>query len=734
MRIAINHLADKENEFNKVERILQKLESDFQLLVEAEKSMVGFSSGAKEIMVAVKNGRLTGDFSLIMDQLQVEEEYETAIASALGATVEAILARSEDDLSKALRFIQAENSPRTRFVWGNNGKNTSADLPNLNGNMERAVDKIVPPLSRENPIYGLLSRIVIVENAEQAIQIRSKVPTGFQVVTMNGEVFSSGNIVTAGKESRVRTISRKREKSTLRIEINKTEKLLSEVNNTLEKIRDVKISLEEETATIEENIKRLQDESNNLSLAVHKLEIEQAQRENRILEDSKRFENNNSEIHKSEQEILDLKQKKSDCESELIKINSEIEKLYLELGTLPIEDQRSAVTNLASAIAVEEKVSENNHAIIEEKENRLRDVETSIKEYSDRVKAIRAEISELSTEFENRKSSSKNIAEKIEDLNGRTQPLEKEVEGSISNQTEFLERVDASRRDYAIAERHKMQSQMKVDRLRERLDDLQTKIGEDFGIIVEGKQEDSFGPKPLPIEGVVSSLPEIELLPENLADQISQKKSLLRRIGPVNPTAQEEYLEVSERFNFLTEQLEDLNKAETDLRKIIKELDVLMEREFLKTFHKVETEFELIFTQLFNGGTAKLIIEEAETILDAGIEIEATLPGRRRQELALLSGGERSLTAVALIFALLKISPTPFCIMDEVDAMLDESNVMRFGELLQELSDTTQFIIITHNRNTVQLADVIYGVTMGTDSVSQLISLKLDELTDEMVH
>jgi len=159
-----------------------------------------------------------------------------------------------------------------------------------------------------------------------------------------------------------------------------------------------------------------------------------------------------------------------------------------------------------------------------------------------------------------------------------------------------------------------------------------------------------------------------------------------------------------------------------------------MKREFMKTFRKVAVEFENIFAQLFNGGKAKLVIEDENEVLDSGIDIEATLPGRRKQELALLSGGERSLTAVALIFALLKISPTPFCILDEIDAMLDESNVVRVGEMLKELSDTTQFIIITHNRNTVQLADIIYGVTMGKDSVSQVISLKLDELTDEMVH
>ena len=162
-------------------------------------------------------------------------------------------------------------------------------------------------------------------------------------------------------------------------------------------------------------------------------------------------------------------------------------------------------------------------------------------------------------------------------------------------------------------------------------------------------------------------------------------------------------------------------------------MDDLMQKKFIHTFSKVNEEFKDIFGQLFTGGSARLMIADENNALDGGIEIEATLPGKRRQELALLSGGERSLTAVALIFALLRISPTPFCILDEVDAMLDESNVVKFGEMLRDLSDSTQFIVITHNRNTVQLADILYGVTMGKDSVSQVISLKMDELTEEMV-
>jgi chromosome segregation protein len=238
---------------------------------------------------------------------------------------------------------------------------------------------------------------------------------------------------------------------------------------------------------------------------------------------------------------------------------------------------------------------------------------------------------------------------------------------------------------------------------------------------------------PLPLEGMVEELPVVAEISADLEAQLIRQRTQVRRMGPINPEAKQEYERESERYVFLQSQVEDLRKAEEDLRKVIAELDELTRQEFAKTFDAVDKQFRAMFTRLFGGGSARLSLTDPENLVETGIEIETRLPGRREQSLALLSGGERSLTAVALVFALLKVSPTPLCVMDEVDAMLDEANVGRFRDLLVELSRDTQFIIITHNRNTVQAADVIYGVTMGRDSASQVISLRLDQVTDEML-
>jgi len=303
------------------------------------------------------------------------------------------------------------------------------------------------------------------------------------------------------------------------------------------------------------------------------------------------------------------------------------------------------------------------------------------------------------------------------------------LESDYSSSQDFYTQAQQSE---ANQERSSTQAQLELARTRESLDSLRRKIEEDFGLVILEYSEDITGPTPLPLEGV-GELKVLSEIPSGLEESINRQRALLRRMGSINPDAQKEFYEVKERYEFLSSQLEDLKKADVDLRQIITELDDLMRKQFRTTFNAVAIEFKQLFTRLFGGGSARLILTDDENPTETGIDIEAKLPGRREQGLSLLSGGERALTAVALIFSLLKVSPTPFCVMDEVDAMLDEANVGRFTELLKELSQDTQFIVITHNRNTVQVADVIYGVTMGRDSASQVISLRLDEVSEDMV-
>jgi len=258
---------------------------------------------------------------------------------------------------------------------------------------------------------------------------------------------------------------------------------------------------------------------------------------------------------------------------------------------------------------------------------------------------------------------------------------------------------------------------------------LAERIEEDLGLVELEIAESVTAQSPLPLTPLVSRLPIVEELPEGLEEEIHLLKARLNRLGSVNPNAAEEYEEVKERHTFLLEQSADLEKASSHLRQVVEELDEVMETTFKEIFEAVAEQFSKTFTRLFNGGQAELVLTEPDDLLNAGVEIMAQPPGKRSQRLALLSGGERALTAVALLFSLLHVSPTPFCVLDEVDAMLDEANVGRFRSVLQDLSETTQFIVITHNRVTIEAADTIYGISMGADAVSQAVSLKLEELS-----
>jgi chromosome segregation protein len=380
-------------------------------------------------------------------------------------------------------------------------------------------------------------------------------------------------------------------------------------------------------------------------------------------------------------------------------------------------------------MAVAERALQDSEALFEERKLALEDLENSIRALKSRIQELFTSSETVKKEMAELKLSEIEIKEEIKPLRAEIEPAELELETLEREQFAFRESEDTIIRALRDAEHRFTQASIDLARQKEALESLRHRIEGDFGLVHFDYVEKVSGPNPLPLEGMVENLPKNQMIPPEAENSLKRLRAQLRRIGPINPEAQSEYQEVKQRYEFLTNQVSDLQKAESDVRQVIHELDELMKQEFCKTFEDVAAEFSDTFTRLFGGGTARLILSDPEDITNTGIEIDARLPGRRTHGLSLLSGGERSLTAVALIFALLKVSPTPFCLLDEVDAMLDETNTRRFRELLQEMSTNTQFVIVTHNRNTVEAAQIIYGVTMGSDSSSKVLSLKLDEIS-----
>ncbi|HXQ39235.1 MAG TPA: hypothetical protein VN843_34870, partial [Anaerolineales bacterium] len=445
------------------------------------------------------------------------------------------------------------------------------------------------------------------------------------------------------------------------------------------------------------------------------------------------YEQLKSEIDEAVAVRQNLIQSQTELESQSAESINRVHLLSEQLGGMDLMEAQEQASYWGTRVAVVEKATEDALARKEERTKDFAKFDTRNFELIARLQEAETSLNDLDTEKLSLREREMTLHTQIEEFRVKIDPAEKDLESAEQEEARLQEAEANAQRALATAERLAGQQQLEQLRKQEGLDNLRQRITDDFGLVMFDYAADISGPVPLPFEGMVEELPVVTEVSPELESQLAQNRMQLRRMGPINPEAKQEFDTESERYSFMRTQVDDLRKAEEDIRQVVAELDELTRREFSKTFDAVDKQFRAMFTRLFGGGSARLSLTDPDNLVETGIEIEARLPGRREQGLALLSGGERSLTAVALVFALLKVSPTPVCVMDEVDAMLDEANVGRFRDLLQELSKETQFIIITHNRNTVQAANIIYGITMGRDSASQVISLQLDQVTDEML-
>ena len=389
----------------------------------------------------------------------------------------------------------------------------------------------------------------------------------------------------------------------------------------------------------------------------------------------------------------------------------------------PCDNTEDGVAEWKTAEAVARQDCENQGTVWRNVKASLIRLDEQLSARKEKEERLAAESRDLVVQIEDLRLGSQEMMHQVQTVAQLIEPTEAALAALEGEQVEIEEteaRLRPLLREYESLQDH---AELEVERRKDELTSLLHQIENDLGPSATLRT----GLAEMETDDYIPLLSPSEELSPGLEEQIGRLRAQIKDIGPVNPNALKEYKEVLERYNFLTAQAGDLEEAAADLRQVIGELDELMERDFRETFEAVHKEFKEYFVSLFGGGAAELILTEPDDLMETGVDIVARPPGRREQSLALLSGGERALTAVALIFAILKTSPPPFCFLDEVDATLDETNVGRFREALQELSERTQFIVITHNRGTVEAADTIYGISLGEDSVSRVISLKLSE-------
>ena len=709
-----------------------RLKAQLDVLEQAEQSLAGYAEGARFLLDAARQARLRGARGALSTSLDVPADLEVAIAAALGDTLDAILLDSTE-IEEALQLLESDGAGRAVLLPLDNHSRQPIDPPDGEDSLGVASELIHAPDELRTAVRLLLGQTLIVRDRAAARRLLEDLPAQARIVTLRGEVFRGDGLIIAGKSAGGSALSRPRQKremsesiSTLSAQIDSVNR---EVNTLSSQIADAHHAVTQADETVREARLKLDAALGRERQA--ELESESSRRQ--LEWQSGQYSQLNAEAEEAASVRQNLVQAQSDFESQTARTHETVRVLSEQLKAMDLAEAQNQASYWSTRMAVAERALADANARKEERGKEVGRFDTRRSELSTRLNAAESSLSGLDTERTSLRERETQLHSQIEELRVVIDPAEKDLETAEQEETRLQESESNAQRALATAER--LLGQVQLDQLRkqEALDNLRQKISDDFGLVMFDYAEEVSGPVPLPFEGMVEELPVVTEVSPDLESQLAQHRTRLRRMGAINPEAKQEFDSESERYTFMRTQVDDLQKAEQDLKHVIAELDELTRREFAKTFDAVDKQFRAMFTRLFGGGSARLSLTDPDNLVETGIEIEARLPGRREQGLALLSGGERSLTAVALVFALLKVSPTPVCVMDEVDAMLDEANVGRFRDLLQELSRDTQFIIITHNRNTVQAADVIYGITMGRDSASQVISLRLDQVTEEML-
>jgi chromosome segregation protein len=712
-----------------------RLKAQLEVLEQAENSLSGLNSGAKVLIQAARSGKLNGKYEAISSKIIVPAKYEAAIAAVLGEFLDGIFLDKSTDPEKALDFLASQESAARAVLYPSDwaGEEKQVKLAKSDGVIGVAAE-LVECQEDLRPILNLLlGQVILVEDRQAARRVLKELPRHGKSVTLSGEVFYGNGAVVAGKENRGSIVARPRQKAEFAEQLDKSAHKISGLRRKIEDADIEMDGLEEEerglatrARDMEENLRRLVKEYQQKSLLFEQARQRQEYQTHQLQDKKKAVEATEIEIKRTQEEI-------KETDLALTAAREKVTAASRELGGMLLDELQQEVNHWNTTCAVAERALNDSKRRLDETRQLLSTSTQQKTQIEVRIEGLQKTLLELEDEKNSLRVQEGHLNEQIEEAQKKIEPAEAELDRMESDFSERQNLQMTAQASVSSAERQSAQAKIEYTRCKESQENLRRRIEEDFGLVAFEYTGENAGPNPLPLEGLVEQLPVITEISVEMEENINRQRAQLRRMGAINPEAHAEYVAVKERFDFLTGQIADLRSADEDLCQVISELDELMEKEFKRTFESVADEFKRMFTRLFGGGSAKLLLTDENKFTETGIDIEAKLPGRREQGLSLLSGGERSLTAVALIFSLLKVSPTPFCVLDEVDAMLDETNVGRFRDLMNELSPNTQFIVITHNRNTVQAADVIYGITMGRDSASQMISLKLDEISDDMV-
>ena len=710
-------ISEKTNNIRDFQASYHREASRLESLKNMTERYEGYGNSIRRVME--KKEQNPGILGVVADIIKAPKEYEVAIETALGGSIQNIVTADEDVAKKMIAYLKQNKFGRATFLpltsMNGNGNKISKEALSENGVIGLASTLVQVEVQYRGLAEKLLGRTIVVKNIDHGIALSRKYKQSLRIVTLEGELMNPGGAMTGGAfKNASNLLSRRREMEDLEKKVAQLKVDIGALEGEIEKDKTERTGL---YATLEEVKVQLQDAfvvQNTAKMTLNQVEAQIASSK----EDAKQIHAENAEL---ENQISDIKENHESIQVEL----EFSEKMEKELTTSADAHQK-ALDEAREEEGKQLQETEKMHlayASLEQKYQFMQENEARILE---EIQKFNEELAQLDV---NKDGATEEIRQKESQI--------EDIQQTITNSGDLFTEIEAEIQKYT-AEKEKLNKQHKAfllqrEELSKRMSDLDKEV---FRLNSKREGYEEATEKHINYmwdEYELTYNMALEIRDETLNDlafmkkQIQTLKNEIKALGPVNVNAIEDYKEVSERYEFLKRQHDDLIEAEATLVKIIDELDAAMRKQFKESFEEISAEFDHVFKQLFGGGKGTLELMEDEDVLEAGIKIIAQPPGKKLQNMMQLSGGEKALTAISLLFAIQNLKPSPFCLLDEIEAALDDSNVERFAKYLHKLTKHTQFIVITHRRGTMTAADRLYGITMQEKGVSTLVSVDLLE-------
>lgn len=693
-------------------------------LQDIQENYSGFYQGVRSVLQ--HKDQLSGIVGAVAELIQVPKEYTLAIETALGAAAQHIIVENEKDARQGITFLKKQRSGRGTFL-----PLTTIKPRSLGAHQYQAIkdeegflgvaSELVAFQENVAPVMqNLLGAIVIAKDLNSANQLARLLRYQVRVVSLDGDVMNAGGSMTGGamKQGNRGNLFNQGH------ELAEWTKRYEEINQALQAkekfVRELQTKVAEQTETLE--TLRTQGEQTRLAYQEAQSGEERVSTElTRLQKEQTLFSYEAKELesflkdYQTQKDTLEFQQVELKTQQE--KINQEIQQLNEESDQL--EEKRASISAELSRLQAD-------YAVLDERllylERQALSFEEQINELTRQITSLENQILALSSDSSDHEESEESLNQRLTELATAREHLQEQLNIWKETRQSLQKQVDQS--DSALTEANREQKQLlarqsqadvQKNRYELKLDNALTYLQEEYSLTFEGAE--------------AQADPDIDQ--QSAQNEVSRLKQAIEKLGPVNLNAIEQYQQVEERYDFLTTQRDDLLSAKDQLFETMDEMDDEVKTRFYTTFEAIREKFNVVFPNMFGGGRAELVLTNPDDLLNTGIEIEAQPPGKKLQSLSLLSGGERALTAIALLFSIIQVRPVPFCVLDEVEAALDEANVSRFGRYLSAFQDDTQFIVVTHRKGTMEAADVLYGVTMQESGVSKIISVRLEEVKED---